>query len=100
MRWRAPRARHPGRAPVSERLVVRASGVGAAGSPRHADLPQEVGPDPMVRSHMRIAVTGGAGFFGRATIAAAEQAGHQVWAFDRTMGHDVLGSLDELADAD
>src|SRR5690606_28677018 len=54
----------------------------------------------MVRSHMRIAVTGGAGFFGRATIAAAEQAGHQVWAFDRTMGHDVLGSLDALADAD
>jgi UDP-glucose 4-epimerase len=52
------------------------------------------------REAVRIAVTGGGGFIGRATIAAAEQAGHQVWAFDRTMGHDVLGSLDALADAD
>lgn len=45
---------------------------------------------------MRIAVTGGAGFFGQATIAAAENAGHEVWAFDRVLGHDVLGSLDAL----
>lgn len=49
---------------------------------------------------MKIAVTGGAGFFGRATINAAEQAGHEVWAFDRTMGLDVLGNLDALGDAD
>jgi UDP-glucose 4-epimerase len=49
---------------------------------------------------LKIAVTGGTGFFGRATINAAEQAGHQVWAFDRALGHDVLGSLDALEDAD
>jgi UDP-glucose 4-epimerase len=49
---------------------------------------------------LRIAVTGGAGFFGRATIEAAEAAGHHVWAFDRTQGLDVLGSLDALGDAD
>ena len=42
---------------------------------------------------MRIAVTGGTGFFGRATINAAENAGHTVWAFDRTLGLDVLGNL-------
>lgn len=49
---------------------------------------------------MRIAVTGGAGFFGRATIQAAEDAGHEVWAFDRELGDDVLGSLDKLDGAD
>lgn len=49
---------------------------------------------------LKIAVTGGAGFFGRATITAAEQAGHDVWAFDTEFGHDVLGSLDALGDAD
>lgn len=49
---------------------------------------------------MRIAVTGGTGFFGRATINAAENAGHTVWAFDRTLGLDVLGSLDALEGAD
>lgn len=45
---------------------------------------------------MRIAVTGGCGFFGRATIEAAEDAGHDVWAFDRIMGCDVLGDLSAL----
>lgn len=49
---------------------------------------------------LKIAVTGGAGFFGRATIHAAEAAGHEVWPFDYTLGHDVLGSLDALNDAD
>lgn len=49
---------------------------------------------------MRIAVTGGAGFFGRATITAAETAGHEVWAFDRELEHDVLGSLAALDGAD
>jgi UDP-glucose 4-epimerase len=49
---------------------------------------------------LKIAVTGGAGFFGRATIEAAENAGHDVWAFDRTQGLDILGSLDALGDAD
>lgn len=49
---------------------------------------------------MRIAVTGGAGFFGRATIQAAEDDGHEVWSFDRDLGDDVLGSLDKLDGAD
>lgn len=49
---------------------------------------------------MKIAVTGGAGFFGRATTTAAEQAGHEVMVFDRTLGHDVLGSLAPLEGAD
>lgn len=49
---------------------------------------------------MKIAVTGGEGFLGQATIRAAEQAGHQAWAFDRTMGLDILGSLDALKGAD
>jgi UDP-glucose 4-epimerase len=49
---------------------------------------------------MRIAVTGGAGFFGRATITAAEAAGHEAWSFDRELGDDVLGSLDKLDGAD
>jgi len=49
---------------------------------------------------MKIAVTGGAGFFGRATIAAAEEAGHEAWAFDQAQGDDVLGSLDRLDGAD
>lgn len=49
---------------------------------------------------LKIAVTGGAGFFGRATIEAAETAGHEVWAFDRELGDDVLGSLAALDGAD
>lgn len=49
---------------------------------------------------MKIAVTGGAGFLGQATISAAENAGHQAWAFDRSMGLDILGPLDALAGAD
>lgn len=49
---------------------------------------------------MRIAVTGGSGFIGAATIAAAQAAGHEAWSFDRARGHDILGPLDGLADAD
>jgi UDP-glucose 4-epimerase len=49
---------------------------------------------------MRIAVTGGSGFIGQATIAAAESVGHTVWPFDRATGHDVLGDLDGLDGAD
>jgi UDP-glucose 4-epimerase len=49
---------------------------------------------------MRIAVTGGAGFLGRAAIAAAEAAGHLAWSFDRSDGNDILGSLDGLDGAD
>lgn len=49
---------------------------------------------------MKIAVTGGGGFIGRATIAAAEAAGHTAWAFDRSTGDDVLGDLTGLDSAD
>lgn len=48
---------------------------------------------------MRIAVTGGSGFLGRATIHHAVTVGHTAWAFDRANGHDVLGDLDGLGDA-
>lgn len=49
---------------------------------------------------MKIAVTGGSGFLGQAAIHAAETAGHDVWSFDRAHGDDILGSLDNLRDAD
>jgi UDP-glucose 4-epimerase len=49
---------------------------------------------------MRIAVTGGSGFIGRATIAAAVRSGHVAWSFDREHGDDVLGSLEHLDGAD
>ncbi len=49
---------------------------------------------------MRIAVTGGSGFLGQATVRAAENAGHDVWTFDRSEGHDVLGDLSALSGAD
>ena len=49
---------------------------------------------------MRIAVTGGSGFIGAATIAAAWKDGHTAWAFDRAAGHDILGPLDGLQGAD
>lgn len=47
---------------------------------------------------MKIAVTGGRGFLGQATIRAAESAGHDAFAFDRP--DDILGGLDALAGAD
>jgi UDP-glucose 4-epimerase len=49
---------------------------------------------------MKIAITGGSGFLGQAAIRAAENAGHDVWSFDRAHGDDILGSLDNLRDAD
>jgi UDP-glucose 4-epimerase len=49
---------------------------------------------------LKIAVTGGSGFLGRATVTAAQNAGHEAWSFDRADGDDVLGSLDKLAGAD
>lgn len=45
---------------------------------------------------MKICVTGGHGFLGRATIAAASRAGHLAWSFDHSRGHDVLGDLSAL----
>ena len=45
---------------------------------------------------MKIAVTGGAGFLGRAAIHAAHVAGHDAWAFDHSLGNDVLGDLRQL----
>jgi UDP-glucose 4-epimerase len=49
---------------------------------------------------MRIAVTGGGGFLGSATIAYAEANGHTAWRFDRSDGNDVLGDLKDLKDAE
>jgi UDP-glucose 4-epimerase len=49
---------------------------------------------------MRIAVTGGSGFLGQATIKAAENAGHEAWSFDRAHGNDILGDLAALKGAD
>lgn len=49
---------------------------------------------------MRIAVTGGGGFIGAATIAHAESEGHNAWRFDRADGNDVLGDLRGLGDAE
>jgi UDP-glucose 4-epimerase len=49
---------------------------------------------------LRIAVTGGSGFLGQATIHAAEQAGHEAWSFDRAHGNDILGDLTALKGAD
>jgi len=46
---------------------------------------------------LNIVVTGGVGFLGRATIHAAFAAGHEAWAFDHHLGHDVLGNLDQLS---
>jgi UDP-glucose 4-epimerase len=49
---------------------------------------------------MKIAVTGGSGFLGQATIRAAEESGHEAWSFDRAHGNDVLGDLTALKGAD
>lgn len=48
---------------------------------------------------MKIAITGGSGFLGAATVLAAKEAGHDVVTFDRPE-HDILGPLDGLGDAD
>ena len=49
---------------------------------------------------MRIAVTGGGGFIGAATVAWANNHGDQAWAFDRSNGDDILGDLSTLKGAD
>jgi len=49
---------------------------------------------------MRIAVTGGQGFIGRAAIEYGEHVAHEMWAFDRADGNDILGNLDDLKGAD
>lgn len=47
---------------------------------------------------MRIAVTGGSGFIGRAVIMTGETMGHTMMSFDRADGRDVLGRLGDMAD--
>jgi UDP-glucose 4-epimerase len=49
---------------------------------------------------MRITITGGSGFIGRAARKWAEKAGHEVSTFDRADGHDILGRLDALDGAE
>jgi UDP-glucose 4-epimerase len=52
-------------------------------------------------STLRVAVTGGSGFIGAATIAEAERRGMIAWRFDRTEGNDVLSDdLSQLKPAD
>lgn len=45
---------------------------------------------------MRIAVTGGGGFLGAATVEYAQETGHDAWSFDRADGNDILGDLSGL----
>jgi UDP-glucose 4-epimerase len=49
---------------------------------------------------VKIAVTGGGGFLGAATIAYAQELGHEAWRFDRQDGNDVLGDLAGLKGAE
>jgi UDP-glucose 4-epimerase len=49
---------------------------------------------------MKIAITGGGGFIGGATVKAAEQAGHEAWLFDRSDGNDIMGDLGGLNGAE
>lgn len=49
---------------------------------------------------MNIAITGGGGFIGRATMRAAKEEGHTAWIFDRSFGDDVMGNLRGLNGAD
>lgn len=49
---------------------------------------------------MKIAVTGGSGFIGQATIAWAQRCGHDAWSFDRAHGDDILADLGKLGGAD
>lgn len=49
---------------------------------------------------MRIAVTGGAGFIGTATVLHALSKGHDTWRFDRSDGNDIMGNLGALKGAE
>lgn len=49
---------------------------------------------------MKIAITGGSGFIGKAAIRAAEERLFSVWSFDRAQGCDVLDDLSRLRGAD
>lgn len=49
---------------------------------------------------MRIAITGGGGFIGQATMKWAKSIGHDVWSFDRADGNDIMGELDGLKGAE
>ena len=49
---------------------------------------------------MKLVISGGGGFIGHATKLFAEEQGHEVWTFDRSDGHDILGDLDGLTGAD
>lgn len=49
---------------------------------------------------MKIAVTGGGGFIGAATIRYATTQGHEAWSFDRSDGNDILLDLGGLKGAD
>lgn len=49
---------------------------------------------------MKIAVTGGAGFIGGATIASGLVKGHDMWTVDRQSGGDILGDLGGLKGAE
>jgi UDP-glucose 4-epimerase len=42
---------------------------------------------------MKIAITGGSGFLGKATLAYAQSKGHDAWTFDRSDGNDIMGDL-------
>lgn len=49
---------------------------------------------------MRIAITGGGGFIGQATLRYANDIGHDAWSFDRHDGNDIMGELDALKGAE
>lgn len=49
---------------------------------------------------MRIAITGGGGFIGHATMLHAQELGHDAWSFDHNDGNDIMGELSGLKGAD
>lgn len=49
---------------------------------------------------MKIAITGGGGFIGAATMRRAQEVNQEAWSFDRSDGNDIMGSLDGLKGAE
>jgi UDP-glucose 4-epimerase len=49
---------------------------------------------------VKIAITGGSGFIGAATLRKAQDLGHEAWTFDRADGNDIMGDLRGLKGAD